>query len=77
MKKFTIEEISQTVNGTLTGNPTILITGVEQISEATKNQLTFIGDDLPPLLVPLFKLEFAQYFPVKTITKKDQSVKSL
>ena len=44
MKKFTIEEISQTVNGTLTGNPTILITGVEQISEATKNQLTFIGE---------------------------------
>jgi len=43
MKKFTIEEINQAVNGTLTGNPSILITGVEQISEATKNQLTFIG----------------------------------
>jgi hypothetical protein len=33
--------------------------------------------DLPPLFVPLFKLEFVQYSPVKTITKKDQSVKSL
>jgi len=45
MKKFTIEEINQVVNGTLAGNPTILITGVEQISEATKNQLTFIGEN--------------------------------
>jgi len=27
--------------------------------------------DLPPLFVPHFKLEFVQYFPVKTITKKD------
>ncbi|MHC4459179.1 MAG: UDP-3-O-(3-hydroxymyristoyl)glucosamine N-acyltransferase [Planctomycetota bacterium] len=44
MKKFTIEEINQAVDGTLVGNPTILITGVEQISEAMKNQLTFIGE---------------------------------
>jgi UDP-3-O-[3-hydroxymyristoyl] glucosamine N-acyltransferase len=44
MTKFTIEEINQAVNGSLAGNPTILITGVEQISEATKNQLTFIGE---------------------------------
>ena len=44
MKKFTIKEINQAVNGTLAGNPTILITGVEQISEATKNHLTFIGE---------------------------------
>ncbi len=44
MIKFTIEEINQAVNGTLAGNPTILISGVEQISEATKNQLTFIGE---------------------------------
>jgi len=43
--KFTIEEINQAVNGTLDGNPTILISGVEQISEATKNQLTFIGEN--------------------------------
>jgi UDP-3-O-[3-hydroxymyristoyl] glucosamine N-acyltransferase len=45
MKKFTIEEINKAVNGTLTGNPMILITGVEQISEATKDQLTFIGEE--------------------------------
>ncbi len=44
MIKFTIEEINQAVNGILAGNPTILISGVEQISEATKNQLTFIGE---------------------------------
>ena len=44
MKKFTIEEINQAVNGTLVGSPSILITGVEQISEATINQLTFIGE---------------------------------
>ena len=43
MKKFTIKEINQAVNGTLVGNPKILITSVEQIFEATKNQLTFIG----------------------------------
>jgi hypothetical protein len=33
--------------------------------------------DLPPLFVPHFKLELVQYFLVKTITKKDQSVKAL
>jgi UDP-3-O-[3-hydroxymyristoyl] glucosamine N-acyltransferase len=44
MKKFTIEEINQAVDGTLVGNPAILITGTNQISEATKNQLTFIGE---------------------------------
>ncbi|MBW1693798.1 MAG: UDP-3-O-(3-hydroxymyristoyl)glucosamine N-acyltransferase [Deltaproteobacteria bacterium] len=43
MKKYTIEEINQAVNGTLNGSPTILITGIEKISEATTNQLTFIG----------------------------------
>ena len=43
MKNFTIEAINQAVGGTLTGNPAILITGVEQVSEATESQLTFIG----------------------------------
>ncbi|MFZ0241268.1 MAG: UDP-3-O-(3-hydroxymyristoyl)glucosamine N-acyltransferase [Desulfobacterales bacterium] len=43
MKKFSIEEIKQAVGGTISGNPAILITGVEQISEAKENQLTFIG----------------------------------
>jgi UDP-3-O-[3-hydroxymyristoyl] glucosamine N-acyltransferase len=44
MKKFTIEEINQAVNGTLSGDPTIQITGAEHILEASKNQLTFIGE---------------------------------
>jgi len=44
MKQFTTEQINQAVNGTLDGSPTIMITGVEQISKATINQLTFIGE---------------------------------
>ena len=44
MKKFTTEQINQTVKGTLDGSPTILITSVEQIFEATENQLTLIGE---------------------------------
>ena len=44
MKQYTTEHINQAVNGTLSGSPTIMITGVEQISEATMNQLTFIGE---------------------------------
>jgi len=44
MKQYTTEQINQAVNGTLDGSPTIIITGVEQISEATANQLTFIGE---------------------------------
>ncbi len=43
MKTFTIEAIRQAVGGTLTGNPAILITGVENVSEAMADQLTFIG----------------------------------
>ena len=43
MKNFTIEAINRAIGGTLTGNPAILITGVEQVSEATESQLTFIG----------------------------------
>ena len=42
MKQYTTEQINQAVNGTLDGSPMIMITGVEQISEATTNQLTFI-----------------------------------
>lgn len=44
MKQITIEQINQVVNGTLDGSPTIMIDGLEQISLATTNQLTFIGD---------------------------------
>jgi UDP-3-O-[3-hydroxymyristoyl] glucosamine N-acyltransferase len=43
MKHYTTEQINQAVNGTLDGSPTIIITGIEQLSEATTNQLTFIG----------------------------------
>jgi len=42
MKQYTTEQINQAVKGTLDGSPTIMITGVEQIAEATTNQLTFI-----------------------------------
>ena len=44
MKKFTIEEISQAVDGLLVGSPTIQITGLDEITAAQANQLTFIGD---------------------------------
>jgi UDP-3-O-[3-hydroxymyristoyl] glucosamine N-acyltransferase len=44
LKKYTIEEINQSVNGKLVGSPTIQITGVEEISEAAANQLTFVGE---------------------------------
>ena len=44
MKQYTTEQINKAVNGILDGSPTIMITGVEQISEATTNQLTFIGE---------------------------------
>jgi len=44
MKQYTTEQINQVVNGSLSGSPTIMITGVEQISEATTNQLSFIGE---------------------------------
>jgi hypothetical protein len=33
------------------------------------NKIKKTNTDLPPLFVPHFKLEFVQYFPVKTITK--------
>lgn len=44
LKQYTTEQINQAVNGTLDGSPTIMITSVEQISEAKVNQLTFIGE---------------------------------
>ncbi len=44
MKKFTIEEISREVDGVLVGSPTIQITGLEEITAAQANQLTFVGD---------------------------------
>lgn len=44
MQSFSIEEINRVIRGTVTGNPMVSITGVEQISEAIVNQLTFIGE---------------------------------
>ena len=44
MKQFSMKEINQAVNGTLDGDPTISITGVEEITKARANQLTFIGE---------------------------------
>jgi len=44
MKQYTTEQINQAANGALYGSPTIMITGIEHISEATTNQLTFIGE---------------------------------
>ena len=43
MKQYTTEQISREVNGKLEGSPSIIIKGVEQISSATTDQLTFIG----------------------------------
>jgi len=44
LKKFTIEEISRQVDGVLVGSPTIQITGLDEITAAQANQLTFVGD---------------------------------
>jgi len=44
LKKFTIEEISQEVGGVLVGSPAIQITGLDEITAAQANQLTFVGD---------------------------------
>jgi len=44
LKKFTIEEIRQEVDGVLVGSPTIQITGLEEITAAQADQLTFVGD---------------------------------
>jgi UDP-3-O-[3-hydroxymyristoyl] glucosamine N-acyltransferase len=44
LKQYTTEQINQAVDGTLDGNPAIMITGVEQISKAMANELTFIGE---------------------------------
>lgn len=43
MKSFSIQEINETVKGILTGNTTLLITGPEELGQATENQITFIG----------------------------------
>jgi UDP-3-O-[3-hydroxymyristoyl] glucosamine N-acyltransferase len=59
MKEITIGEINQSISGTLTGNPAIMITGVEQITEAEKNQLTFIREKKYIKLWPLSRASAA------------------
>jgi UDP-3-O-[3-hydroxymyristoyl] glucosamine N-acyltransferase len=44
MKTVSIHEISQAVNGTVEGDGTLEITGLEEISEAGAGHLTFIGE---------------------------------
>jgi UDP-3-O-[3-hydroxymyristoyl] glucosamine N-acyltransferase len=44
MKEWTIDQINQLVNGAIEGDPEIVITSVEEISEAQPHQLTFVGE---------------------------------
>jgi UDP-3-O-[3-hydroxymyristoyl] glucosamine N-acyltransferase len=43
MKSFSIATISEKLNGVLTGNAALTITGPEELSQAKENQITFIG----------------------------------
>jgi UDP-3-O-[3-hydroxymyristoyl] glucosamine N-acyltransferase len=43
MKQFTVEEICEKVGGKLAGDPAVVISGVEQISSARNQHLTFVG----------------------------------
>jgi len=44
MKKFSIREITAAVNGVLTGNAALIITGPEELAQATDTQVTFVGN---------------------------------
>jgi len=44
MKSFSIEELNEIVNGVLVGGVTEKITGLEQITSASRNHLTIIGN---------------------------------
>ncbi|MDN3493700.1 UDP-3-O-(3-hydroxymyristoyl)glucosamine N-acyltransferase [Winogradskyella bathintestinalis] len=44
MKTFSIEDINAIINGSVVGQTTNKITGLEQITKANKNQATFIGN---------------------------------
>ena len=44
MKTYTVQEIANAVNGSITGNTTESITSPEQLSAAGKGQITFIGN---------------------------------
>lgn len=43
MKSYTIQEINSILNGELVGNTTNKIDGVDQLTSAKENQITFIG----------------------------------
>ena len=43
MKQMSIQEIAEHVNGKISGNEAIVITGMEEIELAQPGQLTFIG----------------------------------
>ncbi len=45
MKKITAQEIADIVKGTVIGDPSRTITGVNSIKEATVDQLSFVGND--------------------------------
>ena len=51
MKQYTTEHINQAVNGILSGSPTIMITGVEQISVATTN--VYWGEEIYKIMGPI------------------------
>jgi UDP-3-O-[3-hydroxymyristoyl] glucosamine N-acyltransferase len=43
MKTFSIGEISERVQGTITGNETLVISGPEDLAKAANTQVTFVG----------------------------------
>ncbi len=43
MKSFSIREITETVKGVLTGNTELVITGPEELAQASDTQVTFVG----------------------------------
>lgn len=43
MKSFSIKEIAEKVKGTLSGNNDLLISGPEEIGQASETQITFVG----------------------------------
>ena len=43
MKNFTVEEICSTVAGSLVGDPSLVLSGVEELSFARNGHLTFVG----------------------------------
>jgi UDP-3-O-[3-hydroxymyristoyl] glucosamine N-acyltransferase len=43
MKSFSIKEISEKVNGVITGNESLIISGPEDLGKANDTQVTFVG----------------------------------